>query len=245
AARELAVSIAGALTSALVAVGLPSAARVEVGAAQTTDVPIGHHTRTVLPHQDGGHCSYLTPSGADVPDWRPAERTFSDEGYCTTPAHKLYQGIFVLETGEGRSTTTYYPWIQMTARSFRRRHGRAGSVPELAAWLAEGLCAALEGRATSGARYPTIAACLGARSELALTINAHCAEAELDPAHISRYPELEWMGRSCPCGHCPGPAGRVFCRLLNETAGLTWSGLRKELELPLASRALDFVLGHN
>jgi hypothetical protein len=245
AAQELAVSIAGALTTALVAGGLPSAARVEVDAPQTTDVPAGHRTRTLLPHHDGGHCSYLTPSLADVPDWNPAERTFSKDGYCTTPAHKLYQGIFVLEPGDGSSITTYYPWIRLIARAFRRRHERSGSVPELAAWLAEGLRAALGERAANGARYPSIAACLGARSEPAFAVIAHCAEAELDPTHVQRYPELEWMGRSCPCGRCPGPSGRVFCRLLGEAAGLTWSELREEFELALTSRALDFVLGHN
>jgi hypothetical protein len=243
-ARELAIAIATALAANLVEDGLPRDARIEVDVPQATNAPADHPTRTLLPHHDGGHCSYLTPSLVDVPDWQAAERTFSDEQYCTTAAHKLYQGILVLEPGDGRSVTAYYPWIQLIARAFERRYARPGTTVELAIWLGENLRAAHRGRPASGAHYPSMAACLGARADLALAVVPHCAEEELDSAHLERYPDLARMARSCPCGLCPGPSGRVLCHLLGGVLGLTWTRLR-QLELALESRRFDFVLGHN
>lgn len=244
-AHELAAAITEGLIATLAESGLPSAARVEIDAVQTTEVPPSHLTRTVLPHHDGGHCSFLTPSAADVPDWKPAERTFAEENYCTTEAHKLYQGILVLEPGEGRSLTGYYPWVPLVSRAFRLRQGRPGSTTELARWLAGNLRSAQRAQEWSGSSYPSLAACLGARSRAAFAVVPHCAESEVNPALLQRYPELEQIAASCRCGSCAGPTGRIFCNLIADVLGLTWVELRQQFELPVESRRLDFVVGHN
>src|SRR5262245_15676725 len=56
--------------------------------------------RFLLPHQDGGHCSFLTPSRMDCPDIHPDERVFSNTVYWKRPSHKLFQGFIITDPGE-------------------------------------------------------------------------------------------------------------------------------------------------
>ncbi len=54
----------------------PGELYVEIDTPQTTSVKPGHQARTLLPHHDGGHCTYLTPSRLDVPEapfWMPVQ----------------------------------------------------------------------------------------------------------------------------------------------------------------------------
>jgi hypothetical protein len=244
-ARRLAVAVVGELRSALVEAGLPASARVEADRVQSTHVPRGAGTRTLLPHHDGGHCSYLTPSIHHVPAWDPCDRSFSDAGYCTTAAHKLYQGIFVVDPGEAASVTTYYPWLRLVQHAYSRQTGRRPSLLPVAVWLGANIAAARRERGVTGALYPPIGACLGASSRAARWFVPHCAEAELPPEELARSPELGRMGSSCACTACAGPTGRVLCGILEETLGLTWAELRRRFELRVRTRRHDLVVGHN
>jgi hypothetical protein len=243
--RDLAVAAVTAIRAALVTTGLPPSTYIEPDRPQATEVTAGARTRTLLPHHDGGHCSYLTPSTEHVPDFHPRNRTFADQGFCTTTAHKLYQGIFVAEPGEGRSVTTYYPWARLVQRAHARVLGRPGTLYEVARWLGDNVSSARRESTVSGARYPSIAASLGSASPGVRALAPHCAEADLDPETLRRYPELQAAASACPCGACRGPAERVFCAGLSETLGLTWTAVRRHFEVEVHTQQFDLVVGHN
>src|SRR5216684_297344 len=57
---------------------LPPEAYVELDdESYGTPVAPFRDRRFLLPHQDGGHCSFLTPSRLDHPDLHPSERVYS------------------------------------------------------------------------------------------------------------------------------------------------------------------------
>lgn len=111
--RHRAYCVAEAMRRELVARCAPDKLSVEYGKVEKTIFNGDHPTRTMLPHHDGGHTSYLTPSALDEPDWPVQRPSFADAGYSTTPAHKMYQSIFIVDPGEGLSVTTYYDWLRI------------------------------------------------------------------------------------------------------------------------------------
>jgi hypothetical protein len=245
---HLARLIVSRLRDMLVALGAPPALRVENDKVQTTDIPSGARIRTRLPHFDGQHCSYLTPSTEDVPTWDAALRTFSSSGYTTTAAHKMYQGIFITDPGHALSVTTYYDWLSIIAdvRELRRLDSAREADPRTAAqWLGDNLRRTLGLQPSHGCSYPSLGAMLGLTEEAFHAMGFANAEDPLPPEIGARYPVLWPMTRACPCGTCVGETGRVFCHLLVQSVGMPWPAFRQRYEILAPSERYDLIIGHN
>jgi hypothetical protein len=217
---------------------------VETDRVQRTDVPAGFHTRTLLPHHDAAHSSFLTPSRLDCPDidWR--SRQFAARGYTNGASHKLYQGIFIEDKGSGKSITSYYPLIPILTMACRK-HGVVPTIPALAAFLARNIEGAHKARQALGSRYLTLAAALGADDPVFLAVAPHCAEADLPKEYYGRFPCLRSMSSDCGCGHCPGPTGRFFCASLIRVLGLGWLPFKECLEWRIKTNTHDLLLANN
>jgi len=246
--RALALRLMMALRVALVERGAPPETRVEVDAAQTTIVPAGVEVRTMLPHHDGQHAAYLTPSLEDMPDWRPPWRTFSDDGYTTTHSHKLYQGIFITDPGEGLSVTTVYDLLRITRDAMRYQQPDGPPAPpagDVARWVGTNLRSAHAGRGRHGSTYPTLAGLLGLPDVPLHATALIRAEAALDEAHLRRFPELRELIARCPCGTCAGDTLRVFCHVTNRALGLPWPQFRADHETCVVTERFDLLVTHN
>jgi hypothetical protein len=246
--RDLAQLVSSRLRDMMVALGAPPALRLEIDRPQTTDMPPGAQIRTRLPHFDGQHCSYLTPSGEDVPGWDPSQRAFSSSGYTTTAAHKLYQGIFIADPGYGLSVTTYYDWLSIIDDVLsRRRINRDGDRDVKAAerWLGENISRMFAMQADHGCSYPSLGGMLGLTEEAFHGMSFANAEDPLNPEVGDRYPVLWPMTQECPCGTCIGDTGRVFCHLLVQSIGTTWPAFRQRYEILVPTERYDLVIGHN
>lgn len=245
--RELAAHVAERLRRTLIRLGAPRDTRLEIDKPQETVVPSGFPTRTLLPHHDGQHCSYLTPSLDDVPAWDPALREFGATGYTTTPAHKMYQGIFLAAAGEGLSATPYYDWLGIIGDVFDRRGNRAEGdrTTALAAWLGENLRAAVKSQSDHGCPYPSLGAFLGLVEPLWNGLSFHHAEAGLSDAHRLRFPAAIPLSERCACGLCEGEMARLFCNQVFMATGLTWSEFRRRWEVLAPGDQCDLLFGHN
>jgi hypothetical protein len=246
--RRLALLIGGRLRERLVALGAPEALQLEADRQQTTDVPSCAEIRNRLPHFDGQHCSYLTPSIEDMPDWDASLRTFSSTGYTTTAAHKLYQGIFLTDPGHALSVTTYYDWLSIIGdvRRHRRLEADEGGDPRAAArWLGDNIRRSIAMQRSHGCSYPSLGAMLGLTEEAFHGTGFANAEDPLPEAVGERYPILWPMTRKCPCGTCIGDTGRVFCHLLVQSVGLSWPAFRERYEILVPSERYDLLFGHN
>lgn len=246
--RELAHSISQRVCEHLIARGAPSFMRLEIDTTQTTDIPSGAPVRTRLPHFDGQHCSYLTPSLDDDPDFDPKMRVFSADRYTTTPAHKMYQGIFINEPGSALSVTTYYDWLRIIGDVRRlRRIAEVDAVETVAAarWLGANLRQGLEMQPQHGCSYPSLGAMLGLTEEAFHALPFASAEDFIDEDIARSYPVLRSMAHQCPCGTCDGETGRVFCHLLSNSVGMTWPGFRHRYEIAVPSGQYDLIFGHN
>src|SRR5205814_126955 len=104
--RCVALAIADIVCLALVRRGAPDTLRVERDEPQISNAWGADAARTLLPHHDSAHLSYLTPSTYDVPEWNPSMRSFGRAGFTQTLSHKLYQGFFVTDPGQCLSLTT-------------------------------------------------------------------------------------------------------------------------------------------
>ncbi|MEU1818394.1 hypothetical protein ABZ543_24870 [Streptomyces roseifaciens] len=245
--RRLARALAERLRDALLARGAPPGMRLEADKPQPTHVPEGFSTRTLLPHHDGQHCSYLTPSLLDAPEWDPAWREFGTSGYTTTPAHKMYQGIFLAAPGEGLSATTYYDWLGIVHDVIDRRAVPAGDDPvrSAARWLGGNLRAALARQPEHGCPYPSFGAMLGLEEPLWHGLSFHHAEADLTKEERTRHPAAVPLAGRCTCGECRGEAARLFCHQVVMATGLTWSGFRARWEVLMPGDQCDLIFGHN
>lgn len=245
--RKAARLVAERLRCALINRGAPERMRLEVDRPQETYVPAGHPTRTLLPHFDGQHCSYLTPSTEDVPEWDPGWREFGDRGYTTTPAHKMYQGIFITDPGEGLSVTTYYDWIGIL-RAVRAERGQGAvdaPAAEVARWLGGHLREAVRRQPEHGCPYPSLGAMLGLAEPLWHGVSFHHGEADLPEEARERWPHIGPLADRCPCGRCRGEVARVFCHQMLNATGLHWDAFRERWEVLVPSDHCDLVFGHN
>jgi hypothetical protein len=243
--RALAGSLMAALRAVLVIRGAPPQIRVEVDEAQTTIVPAGVAVRTMLPHHDGQHAAFLTPSRLDMPDWRPQWRTFSDDGYTTTHSHKLYQAIFVVDPGEGLSVTTVYDLLSIVHDAALHGGVETPTISELARWVGANLRAAHNIRRHHGSTYPTLAGLLGL-PDIALQATALIrAEATLGEAHLRRHGELRELIARCPCGTCAGETLRVFCHVTSRALGQPWPQFRASYETWVVTERFDLLVTHN
>lgn len=245
--RRLSTGIVERVRTALIARGAPARMRLEVDRAQRTYVPEGYTTRTLLPHHDGQHCSYLTPSLQDAPDWDPARRTYGDSGYTTTPAHKMYQGIFLPEVGEGLSVTTYYDWLGVIDDVLERRGIDRGDDPAATAarWLGDNLSRGLARQSEHGCAYPSVGAMLGLEEPFWHGLSFHHSEAVLTKEERRRHPAAVLLAQGCACGECRGEAARLFCHQLLTATGLTWAAFRRRWEVLAPGEHCDLLLGHN
>jgi len=249
--RALAHLLVGRLRDVLVEGGAPADLRVEVDRPQVTFVPDGFATRTLLPHHDGQHCSFLTPSRLDDPAWDPAMREFGSTGYTTTAAHKLYQGIFIADPGEALSVTPYYDWLAVID-DVRRSRGQVrelenggGDAGPAARWLGDNLRQAHALQPGHGCQYPSLGAMLGVGDPMWHALSFHHAEAPVDPESLHRNPVAAGLLGDCPCGTCEGETGRLFCHLTLLATGRTWAAFRERWEVLAPSERGDLVIGHN
>jgi hypothetical protein len=244
--RMLARAIAFAVCGALKELGAPFDLSVECDRPQTTRVVPGHQVRTLLPHHDGGHCSYLTPSVHDDPTWQPGLRTFSQSGFTTTTQHKLYQGIFIADPGEGLSVTTYYDLLALVRAAYERTHGRpATSIPVLATWIGNNIRASMELQLLHDSRYLTLGALLGSSSLAHHGVAWHYAEDEFTPAQLARFPELDEFQTISQTARHRSPTLRLLDDVLTQRLGLTWDEVRAQYEICVPSERFDLVIAHN
>jgi hypothetical protein len=244
--RAIAWALAEAMRDALVADGAPAELRLEFDAAQVTYVPDGFPHRTLLPHHDGQHCSYLTPSRLDDPDWDPAGREFGRSGYTTTPAHKMYQGVFIADPGEALSVTTYYDWLDVVRTVHQSQAGQRSADPAVtAAWLGTNLRRALHRQVEHGCPYPSFGGMLGLDDPLWNELSFHHAEAPLSAADRTAHPAAVELAARCPCGDCAGETARLFCHQMLAATGHTWREFRRRWEILVPSERYDLIVGQN
>jgi hypothetical protein len=202
--------------------------------------------RFLLPHHDGGHCTYLTPSRHDVPDLDPAEREFSSTVYCKRPSHKMYQGFIVTNPGHPPGETFYYDVLTLLADAFAHQRGRAPDLLELEAFNLENVRRSRQHRATHRSRYLTLGALLGSTTlEHHVMPSGPRAESELWPLQYMALPHLCEIADLCPCGTCDGPGVRLFCHMCADTLGRTWPEFRKEYEVAVVAERYDVLLANN
>ncbi|MGH7448311.1 MAG: hypothetical protein ACRELT_12160, partial [Longimicrobiales bacterium] len=191
--------------------GLPSAAYVELD-EESFGTPVApfHKGRFLLPHQDGGHSSFLTPSRLDRPELSADERVFSRSVYWKRPSHKMFQGFMVTSTGQPPGITHYYNLLAPVWDAFVRARGaEPADIPELASFVLQNLRWSREQQHVHGSRYFTLGALLGSR-ELAHHVmpSGPRAESELWPEQYANVPALCAMADTCACGLCRGPGER-------------------------------------
>ncbi|KAA6223794.1 hypothetical protein CP973_19375 [Streptomyces albofaciens JCM 4342] len=245
--RGLARSLAERLRLALVRRGAPEEMRLEVDRPQETYVPEGYPTRTLLPHFDGQHCSYLTPSVLDMPEWEAAWREFGSRGYTTTSAHKMYQGIFLTDPGQGLSVTTYYDWLAVL-RAVREERGLGTTgepVAEVARWLGGNLREAVRRQPEHGCPYPSMGAMLGLEDTLWHGVSFHHGESDLPKEARERCPHAGPLTQRCPCGRCQGEVARLFCHQTLMSTGMTWDAFKQRWEVLVPGEHCDLLVGHN
>jgi hypothetical protein len=202
--------------------------------------------RFLLPHHDGGHCTYLTPSRHDVPDVDPAEREFSSTVYWKRPSHKMYQGFIVTNPGQPPGETFYYDVLTLLADAYAHQRGRAPNLFELESFNLENVRRSRLHRATHGSRYLTLGALLGSTTlEHHVMPSGPRAESEFWPAQYIALPGLCEIADACPCGTCDGPGVRLFCHMCVGTVGRTWPEFRAEYETRVVAEGHDVLIANN
>jgi hypothetical protein len=244
--RKIAHRIAELIHTEMLELGLPESLELEIDKSQDTIVDKGYSIRTLLLHHDGGHCSYLTPSRNDIDDWEVKYRTFSDSGFTTTHTHKLYQGIFIVEPGNGLSVTTYYDWVQIVKDAYKYQTGDStGDVKKISRWLGENIKNSYHNIPRHNAKYLSIPAALGCTELAYQGISIERAEKNFTEQELDTFPELLEITRSCTCHNCNSDILRLLCNSLNKTMGLNWSEFRDKYEVSVPTERFDFVIGDN
>lgn len=241
--RQRAYGIAEAMRRELVARGAPDNLSVECGKVEKTVFNGNHQTRTMLPHHDGGHTSYLTPSTFDEPDWPVQRPSFADTGYTTTPAHKMYQAIFIIDPGEGLSVTTYYDWLRIIEDS-RKAQGN-GDDRRLTAWYGENITRMVSDRARFAFGYPTLAGMLRQARDAVDLMPLLRSEEALPSTAKQQFPELTWIVSACPCDTCSGETVRAFCHVVDRSLRLSWPEFRECYEVLAPTERYDLPFAHN
>lgn len=228
--------------------GLPDVAYMELD-DESRGVPVApfNRRRFLLPHQDGGHCSFLTPSRLDCLRMTPEDRVYSSSVYWRRPSHKMYQGFLVTHPGDPPGETYYYNAVGLLAHAFAHLHGHAAAnVAELARFSLENIRQSKAQQPIHASRYLTLGGLLGS-SEPAHHIlpSGPRAESEFWPAQYMNMPALSELADKCPCGTCDGPGTRLLCNALDRTLGLSWPQVRSQYETPIAAELHDLVLANN
>ncbi|MGZ2464516.1 hypothetical protein [Sinorhizobium medicae] len=246
-ALSVAKAVAEGLSRELKQRGAPTKMYVEVDKAQTTYVPEGFKSRTLLPHHDAAHVSYLTPSKADLPSFQDAHRSFSGRGYTSGKAHKMYQGIFISDAGEVDSITAYYPLVPLIAKAYAKSHGlsRPPSLKDCAKFLGKNIELAITARENRSANYLTLPAALGSHLEVFNSLAPHAGEADFSAENYERFPRLRTMVEHCACGKCVGAQGRLFCQSIQDTVGIGWYPFNSAHGVAVRSDTFDLIMANN
>lgn len=205
---------------------------LEVDRPQMTVVPANAKSRVLLPHHDGHHCSYLTPSTLHCTQFDPVWRRFGSD-FKTTDMHKMFQGFHVTNPGEALSVTTYYNFVAMLADAFGRIKGRPSSdVVELARFCGANLRRAMR-TSRHGAQYLSIAAILGSTNIDLISHSGHYAHEVLASNERSD-------------GSCRLISGADWFELLTrEVFGLTTDRFRKIYETQVTTERGDMLIANN
>ena len=227
--------------------GLPPDAYVEVDEeSHGTPVAPFRNGRFLLPHQDGGHCSFLTPSRLDCPELDSADRVFSSTVYWKRPSHKMFQGFIITNPGDPPGETYYYNALTLLSDAYLRRHHRAPEVSELAAFNLQNILNSRREQPRHGSRYLTLGGLLGSPAiEHHIMPSGPRAESELWPAQYMALPGLCELADRCPCGMCQEPGARLLCHTSTETLGRTWPEFRRDYEVCVVGERYDLLVGNN
>ena len=192
----------------------------EVDRPQICDLPPGA-TRTLLPHHDGGHCSFLTAPAGDGP---PRRRALTHDAFTTTNAHKVYQGLLLREAGDGLSLTSYFDLVHLLVDAWGHQRGAPAQLPALLTWYQGHVDAAID--RVAGRGYLAIGAQLGARG-LARDAAIHHARATL---------ELDGV---------PHAVDDLADAAARETLGVSFAELLARHAVLAPSETGDLLIGHN
>jgi hypothetical protein len=203
--------------------------------------------RFLLPHQDGGHRSFLTPSALDIAAVTADLRTFSDDVYWKRASHKMYQGFLVTNTGRVPGATYYYDVFSLLWDAFAHRYGRQPhGLVEFAQFELRNVALSKGLRPQHQSRYLTFGALLGATDPaLHVLPSGPRAESELWPGQYARLPRLCEMVDGCPCGGCHKPGTRLLCNTCMVTLGRTWPQVRQLYEGTVIGQRYDLLLANN
>lgn len=220
---------------------LPAPVTVECDEPDTTAVVDGFAYRTRLPHTDGQHATYLTPSRFDAPYFDSARRRFGPEGH-TSASHKLYAGIVVFDPGVGLSITTFLDAVVLAVRAFEHDARRVlDDLGEVARWQGANVAAAHARRRSHGSRYISILGLFHPDGDPSSEgLNLSIAETGLGNV-AERKP-----GRpNCACGRCSCDTEAAFCGQVAKAFGVGWHELREEHEYALGSDQGDLLFWDN
>jgi hypothetical protein len=216
---------------------------VEIDRVQRTSVKQGQQVRTLLPHFDGAHCSYLTPSLLDMPSWNSSWRQFSSEAFTTTQTHKMYQGIFILEPGNGLSVTTYYDLLQILQDTWVYQKKYQVDVTAIVEWLGTNIKESLSLQHLHHSKYLSIGAMLGSSHILHHAFAVHYLEGDFTTDEIALFPQLQQFCYRANALH--SPVELYLDDVLNATMGLDWESFRNRYEIALPNEQCDFIIGNN
>jgi hypothetical protein len=201
--------------------------------------------RSQLPHHDGQHCTYLTPSLLDVPEFDPRYRVFSMTPLSiTSDNHKLTHGLLVENAGEGPSVTVYLNLIQILFDAHRHLVGPVTGIEAVARWLGENTQRAVVQGERYGGRYPSLGARLGLASPAYAQFQVFGRRGFTDEQKAVT-PELVERCAACPCGRCEGESCRVFCWSTTEGLGCAYPEFRERYECRVPNVRDDLILAEN
>ncbi|WNJ89609.1 hypothetical protein [Bosea sp. 685] len=245
-AKEAAVTIATIAARELAEKWALTELSVEVDKPQISAVQSGAQYRTLLPHHDGGNCSFLTPSKRHVESWQVSDRTSQVAEVSTTRNHKLYQGFLVQEVGDRESLTPYYDLTEILADQFHVEKGRApSSITELAAHLGSNLLHSLSVLREHGGGYVQLSSILGSKELIYLLVNIHHSHYVFSDREVNLFPDLSTITSNSRESTESTPVLYLFDKMWESRLGINWEQARKRYEHVVSTQKHDLVLGHN
>lgn len=224
---------------------IPGAARLSVEGIEQATVPSGVPWRTYLPHTEGQHCSYLTPSTIENPLWDPRLRSFTlDVSARVCHGQKTHQALLFYETGGGDGATTFYDLVRILTDAYLIRTGRVGTATEIAGWVGENICFGLSLQPETESRYLSLGTLLGSR-EPCFALTKNDSKAVFGVEEHKRFPDLAARVSSCECGHCDPEMERLLCHSLVDAMGVTWQEFRRRYEVQVQSEPGDLLIARN
>jgi hypothetical protein len=195
----------------------------EVDRPQRCDLPAGA-TRTLLPHHDGGHCSYLTAPALAGP---PPRRSLANAAFTTTDDHKLYQGLLLRDAGDAMSLTSYFDLVRLLIDGWIYQRRERPTLDALLAGYQARVTEAIERAGDTG--YLPIGAQLGATGA-ARDIAIHAYEASHGTSTGAR---------------CRLAAHALAEDLAHTALGMSFGELMARHAVLAPAETGDLLIGHN